>query len=200
MVPQRKMGDGGEEQAGFRESVALVRPRDSFLLLSQRRPALVLSSSSRVEWYADFVFSLNSAEKTPLRPLNYRADRFSNVRMSLDTTGNLKQQLINNLGPKYPIYLDALQNFSTGRISRFEFEDIVNSVLTTATLREWLSCHAKSRLADPKRFQSRSTMHLLFLFSTLPQRTKEVLQLQLQSPKVMTPLQLPLLPQFPRRR
>ncbi|KAJ2919492.1 hypothetical protein MD484_g924, partial [Candolleomyces efflorescens] len=54
--------------------------------------------------------------------------------MSLDTTGNLKQQLMNNLGPKYPIYHDALQKFATGRISRSEFEDIVNSVLTTSTL------------------------------------------------------------------
>lgn len=58
--------------------------------------------------------------------------------MSLDSTGNLKQQLINNLGPKYPIYLEALQNFSTGKISRTEFEDTVNQVLTTTTLREWL--------------------------------------------------------------
>ncbi|KAJ2927819.1 hypothetical protein H1R20_g9277, partial [Candolleomyces eurysporus] len=54
--------------------------------------------------------------------------------MSLDTTGNLKQQLINNLGPKYPVYHEALQNFATGKISRVEFEDTVKQVLTTAAL------------------------------------------------------------------
>ncbi|EAU90356.1 hypothetical protein CC1G_09038 [Coprinopsis cinerea okayama7 len=54
--------------------------------------------------------------------------------MSLDSTGNLKQQLTTNLGPKAPVYFDALQNFVTGKISRVEFEEIVTSILTTPIL------------------------------------------------------------------
>lgn len=54
--------------------------------------------------------------------------------MSLDSTANLKQQLINHLGPKASIYFEALQGFVTGRISRGEFEDAAKQVLTTATL------------------------------------------------------------------
>lgn len=62
--------------------------------------------------------------------------------MSLDSTANLKQQLINHLGPKASIYFEALQGFVTGRISRGEFEDAAKQVLTTATLRELLSIRA----------------------------------------------------------
>ena len=56
--------------------------------------------------------------------------------MSLDSTGNLKQQLINHLGPNAPIYFQALQSFVTGKISRTEFEASALSVLTNDSLRE----------------------------------------------------------------
>lgn len=56
--------------------------------------------------------------------------------MSLDSTGNLKQQLHTNLGPKAPIYFEALQGFVTGKISRTEFEEAVRSVLITTNLGE----------------------------------------------------------------
>lgn len=58
--------------------------------------------------------------------------------MSLDSTSNLKQQLITHLGPKASIYFDSLQGFVSGKLSRGEFEDNVKQVLTSAALRE---CH-----------------------------------------------------------
>jgi hypothetical protein len=71
------------------------------------------------------------------------------VTMSLDSTGNLKQQLVTHLGPKAPIYFDSLQAFVSGKISRGEFEDGVKQVLTSSALREYqprfrtrLSSHA----------------------------------------------------------
>ncbi|TEB21817.1 hypothetical protein FA13DRAFT_1741556 [Coprinellus micaceus] len=54
--------------------------------------------------------------------------------MSLDSTGNLKQQLVTHLGPKAPIYFDSLQAFVSGKISRGEFEDGVKQVLTSSAL------------------------------------------------------------------
>ncbi|KAF5336035.1 hypothetical protein D9611_006202 [Ephemerocybe angulata] len=42
--------------------------------------------------------------------------------MSLDSTANLKQQLINHLGDTAPVYFESLQSFVTGKISRVEFE------------------------------------------------------------------------------
>ncbi|KAH9479580.1 hypothetical protein JR316_0008175 [Psilocybe cubensis] len=54
--------------------------------------------------------------------------------MSLSSTSTLKGQLTKSLGPKAPMYFDALSSFVCGKTSRTEFEESAKQLLTSANL------------------------------------------------------------------
>jgi len=54
--------------------------------------------------------------------------------MSLSSTATLKAQLVKNLGPKGPLYFEALNSFVSGKSSRAEFEEVAKQVLNNSTL------------------------------------------------------------------